>query len=59
MVFGLYFGSVGRTAVSPEVEHFLHEFWNYLVSLVVFVVMCANNLIVGFIANTIISRSQG
>ena len=30
VVFGLYFGSVGRTAVSPEVEHFLHEFWELL-----------------------------
>jgi len=28
--FGLYFGSTGRTRVSPEVAHFLEEFWELL-----------------------------
>lgn len=36
--FGVYFGHIGRTSVSPEVEHFLHEFWQCL----------------GYIANTLI-----
>ena len=36
--FGLLMASVGRTRISPEVEHFLHEFWELL----------------AFIANTLI-----
>jgi sodium/hydrogen exchanger 10/11 len=28
--YGLYFGSIGRTRVSPEVAHFLEEFWELL-----------------------------
>lgn len=35
---GLYFGNQGRTSVSPEVAHFLEEFWEIL----------------GFIGNTLI-----
>ena len=30
VVLGLYFGSIGRTSISPEVEHFLHEFWELM-----------------------------
>ncbi len=38
VVAGLYMGGVGKTKVSPEVEHFLHRFWEML----------------GYIANTLI-----
>ncbi len=53
--FGLFMASVGRTRISPEVEHFLHEFWelfafiaNTLIFLIVGVVI-ANNIV--FTAN--------
>ena len=53
--FGLFMASVGRTRISPEVEHFLHEFWelfafiaNTLIFLIVGVVI-ADNII--FTAN--------
>ena len=49
--FGLFMASVGRTRISPEVEHFLHEFWelfafiaNTLIFLIVGVVI-ANNIV--------------
>jgi len=38
VVAGLYMGGPGRTRVSPEVQHFLHEFWQ----------------VVAYIANTLI-----
>jgi len=48
---GLLMASVGRTRISPEVEHFLHEFWelfafiaNTLIFLIVGVVI-ANNIV--------------
>lgn len=47
--FGLLMASVGRTRISPEVEHFLHEFWelfafiaNTLIFLIVGVVIADN-----------------
>ncbi len=53
--FGIFMASVGRTRISPEVEHFLHEFWelfafiaNTLIFLIVGVVI-ANNIV--FTAN--------
>jgi NhaP-type Na+/H+ or K+/H+ antiporter/CRP-like cAMP-binding protein len=53
--FGLFMASVGKTRISPEVEHFLHEFWelfafiaNTLIFLIVGVVI-ANNIV--FTAN--------
>ncbi|MBU8891820.1 MAG: cation:proton antiporter [Bacteroidales bacterium] len=55
VAFGLFMASVGRTRISPEVEHFLHEFWelfafiaNTLIFLIVGVVI-ANNIV--FTAN--------
>lgn len=46
VAFGLAMASVGRTRISPEVEHFLHEFWelaafiaNTLIFLIVGVVI--------------------
>lgn len=30
---GIYYGAIGRTRISPEVEEFLHEFWEYLAFL--------------------------
>jgi len=38
---GLYFGQIGRTSVSPEVAHFLEEFWQclgYIGNTLIFVV---------------------
>jgi NhaP-type Na+/H+ or K+/H+ antiporter/CRP-like cAMP-binding protein len=56
--FGLLMASVGRTRISPEVEHFLHEFWelfafiaNTLIFLIVGVVI-ADNIV--FTANDFI-----
>jgi NhaP-type Na+/H+ or K+/H+ antiporter len=40
---GLYFGVIGRTSVSPEVAHFLEEFWQCL----------------GYIGNTLIFVTAG
>lgn len=49
--FGLLMASIGKTRISPEVEHFLHEFWelfafiaNTLIFLIVGVVI-ANNIV--------------
>ncbi|MFC2104514.1 cation:proton antiporter [Bacteroidota bacterium] len=49
VAFGLFMASVGRTRISPEVEHFLHEFWelfafiaNTLIFLIVGVVIADN-----------------
>ncbi len=51
VAFGLMMASIGRTRISPEVEHFLHEFWelfafiaNTLIFLIVGVVI-ANNIV--------------
>ncbi|MCG8410285.1 MAG: cation:proton antiporter [Bacteroidales bacterium] len=48
---GLLMASIGRTRISPEVEHFLHEFWelfafiaNTLIFLIVGIVI-ANNVV--------------
>lgn len=43
---GLYFGNKGRIAISPEVAHFLEEFWEILA-------FCGNTLIF-FVAGTVI-----
>ena len=43
---GLYFGSKGRIAISPEVAHFLEEFWEILA-------FCGNTLVF-FVAGTVI-----
>ncbi|MGM0406369.1 MAG: cation:proton antiporter [Bacteroidota bacterium] len=55
VALGLLMASSGRTRISPEVEHFLHEFWemfafiaNTLIFLIVGVVI-ANNIV--FTAN--------
>ena len=55
VALGLIMASSGRTRISPEVEHFLHEFWemfafiaNTLIFLIVGVVI-ANNIV--FTAN--------
>ncbi|MDY6801968.1 MAG: cation:proton antiporter [Bacteroidota bacterium] len=55
VALGLLMASTGRTRISPEVEHFLHEFWemfafiaNTLIFLIVGVVI-ANNIV--FTAN--------
>jgi NhaP-type Na+/H+ or K+/H+ antiporter/CRP-like cAMP-binding protein len=55
VALGLLMASVGRTRISPEVEHFLHEFWelfafiaNTLIFLIVGVVI-SNNIV--FTAN--------
>lgn len=55
VALGLMMASVGRTRISPEVEHFLHEFWelfafiaNTLIFLIVGVVI-SNNIV--FTAN--------
>lgn len=49
VALGLMMASVGRTRISPEVEHFLHEFWelfafiaNTLIFLIVGVVISDN-----------------
>jgi len=51
VAFGLLMASKGKTRISPEVEHFLHEFWelfafiaNTLIFLIVGVVI-ANNIV--------------
>ncbi|MCK5169350.1 MAG: cation:proton antiporter, partial [Bacteroidales bacterium] len=51
VALGLLMASVGRTRISPEVEHFLHEFWelfafiaNTLIFLIVGIVI-ANNIV--------------
>lgn len=39
VVAGLYMSSIGRTRISPEVMHFLHEFWEmmaYIANSVIF-----------------------
>lgn len=55
VALGLLMASVGKTRISPEVEHFLHEFWelfafiaNTLIFLIVGVVI-SNNIV--FTAN--------
>ncbi len=54
VALGLMMASVGRTRISPEVEHFLHEFWelfafiaNTLIFLIVGVVI-SNNIVFTF-----------
>ncbi|MEA2106981.1 MAG: cation:proton antiporter [Bacteroidota bacterium] len=58
VALGLLMASTGKTRISPEVEHFLHEFWemfafiaNTLIFLIVGVVI-ANNIV--FTANDFI-----
>ncbi len=58
VALGLLMASTGRTRISPEVDHFLHEFWemfafiaNTLIFLIVGVVI-ANNIV--FTANDFI-----
>lgn len=50
VAFGLMMASIGRTRISPEVEHFLHEFWE----LAAFI---ANTLIFIIVGVVISSRS--
>lgn len=54
VALGLAMASVGRTRISPEVEHFLHEFWelaafiaNTLIFLIVGVVIAQQAVITG------------
>ena len=34
VVLGVYYGCVGRTNISPDIEEFLHEFWEMLAYIV-------------------------
>lgn len=54
VTLGLVMASVGRTRISPEVEHFLHEFWelaafiaNTLIFLIVGVVIAQRTVFTG------------
>ena len=54
VALGLMMASVGRTRISPEVEHFLHEFWelaafiaNTLIFVIVGVVIANNSQFTG------------
>lgn len=51
VALGLIIGGVGRTRISPEVEHFLHEFWE----LAAFI---ANTLIFLIVGVVIANRTQ-
>jgi len=51
VALGLMVGGVGRTRISPEVEHFLHEFWE----LAAFI---ANTLIFLIVGVVIANRTQ-
>ncbi len=55
VALGLIMGSVGKTRISPEVEHFLHEFWelaafiaNTLIFIIVGVVIAKQTQFTGF-----------
>jgi NhaP-type Na+/H+ or K+/H+ antiporter len=50
VALGLLIGSIGRTRISPEVEHFLHEFWEMAAFL-------ANTLIFLMVGVVIASRT--
>jgi NhaP-type Na+/H+ or K+/H+ antiporter len=42
VAMGLVFAGVGRTRISPEVEHFLHEFWElaaFIANTLIFVIV--------------------
>lgn len=45
VALGLLIGGFGRSSVSPQVEHFMHEFWE----LAGFIANCLIFLIVGFV----------
>ena len=45
VALGLILGGLGRSSISPQVEHFMHEFWE----LAGFVANCLIFLIVGFV----------
>lgn len=45
VALGLMIGGFGRSSISPQVEHFMHEFWE----LAGFVANCLIFLIVGFV----------
>jgi NhaP-type Na+/H+ or K+/H+ antiporter len=45
VALGLLIGGVGRSSISPQVEHFMHEFWE----LAGFIANCIIFLIVGFV----------
>ena len=45
VALGLMIGGFGRSSVSPQVEHFMHEFWE----LAGFIANCLIFLIVGFV----------
>lgn len=45
VTLGLMVGGYGRSSISPEVEHFMHEFWE----LAGFIANCIIFLIVGFV----------
>ncbi|MDF1672434.1 MAG: cation:proton antiporter [Vicingaceae bacterium] len=54
VAFGLVMASAGRTKISPEVQHFLHEFWelaafiaNTLIFLIVGVVIAERTVFTG------------
>ena len=51
VALGLYVAGIGRTRISPEVEHFLHEFWE----LAAFI---ANTLIFIIVGVVIANRTQ-
>lgn len=42
VTFGIIMASVGRTKISPEVQHFLHEFWElaaFLANVLIFLIV--------------------
>jgi NhaP-type Na+/H+ or K+/H+ antiporter len=42
VALGLVMGSVGKTRISPEVEHFLHEFWDlaaFIANTLIFIIV--------------------
>jgi len=42
VTFGIILASVGRTKISPEVQHFLHEFWEltaFLANVLIFLIV--------------------
>jgi len=45
VALGLMIGGIGRSSISPQVEHFMHEFWE----LAGFIANCLIFLIVGFV----------
>jgi NhaP-type Na+/H+ or K+/H+ antiporter len=42
VAFGILIGSVGKTRISPEVQHFLHEFWElaaFIANTLIFIIV--------------------